>query len=169
VVATIQALPEHPGLGGVTEAETREHWRRGLGLTGRQADELMTDFWCWYRGTLDQELYDWFVAQRPDRLTALLSNSNPGAREAERCWGFEEVTDEIVYSHEVGLLKPDPRIYALTGERLGVRPHEIVFLDDVEGHVAAARAAGWHAVVHKSTRESLRELERLLEEQALRP
>jgi HAD superfamily hydrolase (TIGR01509 family) len=169
VEAAIHALPAHPGLGGVTEAETREHWRRELELTEAKADELMADYWRWYVGTLDQELFDWFAGQRPARKTGILSNSGPGAREAERCWGFEEITDDIVYSHEVGLLKPDPRIYALATERLDVRPHEVVFLDDVAGHVAAARAAGWHAVVHGTTAESIREIEQIVAEQALRP
>jgi FMN phosphatase YigB (HAD superfamily) len=166
VVAAIQRLPEHAGLGGVTEHETRDHWHRELGLSDAQADELMADFWRWYVGELDQELFDWFAAQRPERLTGILSNSHSGAREAERRWGFEGITDDIVYSHEVGLQKPDPRIYALTAERLGVRPSEVVFLDDVEGHVEAAREAGFHAVVHRSTPESIRELERIIAEQA---
>jgi FMN phosphatase YigB (HAD superfamily) len=162
VVAAIQRLPEHPGLGGVTELETREHWQRELGLSDAQADELMADFWRWYVGELDHELFDWFAGQRPERLTGILSNSHAGAREAERCWGFEAITDDIVYSHEVGLRKPDPRVYALTAERLGVRPSEVVFLDDVEGHVLAAREAGFHAVVHTTTPESIRELERII-------
>ena len=85
----------------------------------------MEDFWRWYVGTLDRDLFDWFAALRPHRLTGILSNSAPGARERERRWGFEDVTDDIVYSHEVGLAKPEPEIFALTARRLGVRPEEI--------------------------------------------
>jgi len=43
-----------------------------------------------------------------------------------------------------------------------VQPGEIVFLDDVSGHVDAARAAGWHAVLHESTPGSIAELERII-------
>jgi putative hydrolase of the HAD superfamily len=166
VEAAIRRLPEHPGTSGISEADVRRHWQLTLDLDDSQTDELMADYWSWYVGTLDQELYDWFAAQRASRKTGILSNSGPGAREAERCWGFEEITDDIVYSHEVGLMKPDPRIYALSVERLGVLPSEVVFLDDVEGHVAAAREAGWHAVVHRSTPESIREVERIIDQQA---
>ncbi len=162
------SLPGDAGIGELSEAQVRAHWLRHLALSEVQADELMADYWTWYVGTLDQELFDWFAGQRPARKTGILSNSGPGAREAERCWGFEEVTDDIVYSHEVGLRKPDPRIYGLAAERLGVRPGEIVFLDDVPGHVEAARVAGWHAVVHRTTSESIREVERIIEEQSLR-
>jgi putative hydrolase of the HAD superfamily len=161
-------IPGDAGIGEVSEAQVRAHWRQHLGLTEAQADELMADYWRWYVGTLDHELFDWFAGQRPARKTGILSNSGPGAREAERCWRFEEITDDIVYSHEVGLRKPDPRIYGLAAERLGVRPDETVFLDDVPGNVEAAREAGWHAVLHQTTPESIREVERIIEERSLR-
>ena len=151
------------GLGEITEDEIRRHWQRRLGLSDAQAAELMADYWRWYVGSLDQPLVDWFAAVRGRGLKAgILSNSGPGAREAERCWGFEEMTDDIVYSHEVGLAKPDPAVYALTAARLGVAAREIVFLDDVATNVAAARAAGWHAVLHEETVRSIAELERII-------
>jgi HAD superfamily hydrolase (TIGR01509 family) len=163
VHAAAASLPGDAGRGELTEAEVHRHFREHLALDDARADELMADYWRWYVGTLDQELFDWFAGQRPERKTGIVSNSGPGAREAERCWGFEEITDDIVYSHEVGLLKPDPRIFVLAAERLGVRPEEIVFLDDVEGHVEAARAVGYRAVVHHSTPESIARIEAVIE------
>ena len=150
VIEAISRMEQHPGLGHVTEQETRDHWRRVLRLDDAQSDDLMADFWTWYVGELDQQMFDWFAAQRPTRLTGIISNSNPGAREAERHWGFETITDDIVYSHEVGLRKPDPAIYLLAADRLGVRPEEIVFVDDVEANVDAAVAVGMAAVLHPS-------------------
>lgn len=169
VISAIERLDARPELGGCTEADVRAHWQRHLALTDRQAEELMADYWRWYVGTLDEELFDWFAAQRPARRTGIVSNSGPGAREAERCWGFEDVTDDIVYSHEVGLLKPDPEIFRLAARRLGVLPSEVVFLDDVEGHVAAARGVGFHGVLHTSTAESVREVERIIAAEEARP
>lgn len=163
VHAGAATMPGDAGRGELTEAQVRAHWQRHLGLTDAQADELMADYWRWYVGTLDQELFDWFAAQRPRFRTGIVSNSGPGAREAERCWGFEDITDDIVYSHEVGLLKPDPRIFVVAAERLGVRPEEVVFLDDVEGHVAAAREVGFRGVVHRSTSESIAEVQAVIE------
>ncbi len=156
-------FPGDPRTGAMTEEEVRSHWQQRLGLSDDRADELMADHWRWYVGTLDQPLYDWFVGMRERGLVAgILSNSGPGAREAERVWGLEEITDDIVYSHEVGLAKPDPAIYELTAARLGVRPGEIVFLDDVPANVAAARAAGWHAVLHVDAEHSITEIERII-------
>jgi len=158
----LSALPGDATIGEVTMAQVHEEWRRVLGLDVAQVDEIVEDYWRWYVGTLDRPLVDWFAAQRPERLTAILSNSGPGAREAERMHGFEDITDDIVYSHEVGLAKPDPAVYDLTTRRLGVGPAEVVFLDDVAANVDAARAAGWHAVHHVDTATSIREMEAII-------
>ena len=113
IAGGLAGLPGDAVVGEVTEHQVRAEWQRALGLDDRQVDALVDDFWRWYVGTLDRQLFDWFAAQRPARLTAILSNSGPGARERERCHGFEDVTDDIVYSHEVGLAKPDPAAYEL--------------------------------------------------------
>ncbi len=162
-IASASDFEGEPGLGEIDEAGFRSHWQRRLGLSDVQADELMADYWRWYVGTLDQHLFDWFAGVRGRGLKAgILSNSGPGAREAERRWGFEEMTDDIVYSHEVGLRKPDRAVYELTATRLGVEPEQIVFLDDVLANVEAARAAGWHTVLHEDTARSIAELERII-------
>jgi FMN phosphatase YigB (HAD superfamily) len=158
----LDGLPGDPAVGGVTWDEVLGHWRSRLRLDDLQADALEADYWRWYVGTLDADLFTWFVGQRPQRLTAIVSNSSPGAREREHHHGFEEAVDLLVYSHEVGLAKPDPRIYALTTQRLGVRPDEVLFLDDDEPRVAGARAAGWHTVHHVSTAESIAQMERII-------
>jgi HAD superfamily hydrolase (TIGR01509 family) len=156
-------LAGDPGLGEISEAELRGCWQRELGLTDEDADGLMATYWRWYAGELDVEMTTWFAGLRDRGLVVgILSNSCSGAREAERHWGFEAMTDDIVYSHEVGLAKPDPAVYALTAERLGVRPEAIAFLDDVPANVGAARACGWQAVLHESTPSSIRAMEALL-------
>jgi len=165
IAGGLAGLPGDARTGGVTEDEIRAEWQRTLGLDDEQVDGLVEDYWRWYVGTLDRPLRDWFAGQHVLRRTGILSNSGPGARARERHHGFEEITHDIVYSHEVGLAKPDPAAYALTTERLGVRPHEVLFLDDVEVNVEAARAAGWHAVLHVDTATSIREMERIIDAQ----
>ena len=166
IAGGLAGLPGDAVVGEVTEHEVRAEWQRALGLDDRQVDALVDDFWRWYVGTLDRELFDWFAGQRPARLTAILSNSGPGARERERCHGFEDITDDIVYSHEVGLAKPDPAAYELVTRRLGIDAGEVLFLDDVEANVVAARALGWHAVLHRDTSSSIAEIERIIEDAA---
>ena len=161
--AHLLPLAGDAALGRLTETALHAEWQRRLGLSDGQLAEMRADAWRWYVGTLDRPLFDWFAAVRGRHLKAgILSNSGPGAREAERHHGFEDVTDDLVYSHEVGLVKPDPAVYALTGARLGVEPHEVVFLDDAPVNVEGARAAGWHAVLHGSTPASIADLERII-------
>lgn len=55
--------------------------------------------------------------------------------------------EDVLVSGQVGLAKPDPRIYRLAVERFGLRPAETLFTDDVARNVAAARAEGFVAEV----------------------
>lgn len=165
----IAALAEHAPAGdlvtgGMSEAQMRAMYAGALGLDEQQADEMMAELWEAYCGELDVELRDFAASLRPAYTTAILSNSADGARrEEQRRYGFEQLVDVIIYSHEVGLAKPDPAVFRLTEQRLGAQPHEIVFLDDQDRHVEAARRAGWQAVLHRSTAESIREITELLE------
>ena len=58
-------------------------------------------------------------------------------------------------SGEVGVAKPDPRIFALLTERFGLRPERTVFADDSAANVAAGSAAGYDAVLF-TTADALR-------------
>ncbi len=91
--------------------------------------------------------------------TALLSNSwgvtgYPRAR-------FKELFDVVVISAEVGMRKPQPEIFALTVDRLGVPPERCVFVDDHPGHLKAALEQGITTVLHRSPADTIAELEPL--------
>ncbi len=59
----------------------------------------------------------------------------------------EELFDEIIDSSEVGLRKPDPRVYELALDRLGSIPEQTFFVDDFEANVKAAIDAGMIGIV----------------------
>jgi len=91
--------------------------------------------------------------------TGLISNS----------WVMDHYTDEIrslfdevVISAEVGLHKPQPEIYLLAAERLGVRPEDCVFVDDLRENCAGAEAVGMTAVLHRESAETIARVEELL-------
>ncbi len=56
--------------------------------------------------------------------------------------GLRPYFDVFIESSVVGLRKPDPRIYELALERIGVTAEEAVFLDDIGGNLKTARAMG---------------------------
>lgn len=146
-------------LGTCTEEEWREELRLATGMDQAQTDAFIEDFWDVYLGELNGELADYFSGLRPRYCTALLSNSFVGARKREQeRFHFDEMTDLIIYSHEEGIAKPDPRIFALTCARLGVQPGEIVFLDDAEPSVTAACASGMHAILFRDTAQAIADI-----------
>ena len=92
--------------------------------------------------------------------TALLTNN---VREWEPLWRaklpeLDEIFEVVVDSAFVGLRKPDPRIYELTLERLGVAASDCLFLDDLEVNCEAARALGMAAVRFETTDQATAEL-----------
>ena len=51
-----------------------------------------------------------------------------------------------VFSSRVGLIKPEPAMFAHAARAFGAQPSELVLIDDIQGNVEAARAAGWRAL-----------------------
>jgi epoxide hydrolase-like predicted phosphatase len=150
-------------VGARSEAEWIEGFRQVTGWDQPQIDAFMHDFWDIYCGNLNPELAAYLGSLRPRYRTALLSNSGDGARrEEEQRFHFSEIVEMIIYSHEEGVAKPDQRIYALACERLGVRPEEVVFLDDVERNVAAAAAYGMHAILFFDNAQAIADINALL-------
>ncbi len=77
---------------------------------------------------------------------------------------FRLLTDGLFRVHalsfEIGVTKPDAAIFRAAAEQAGVEPTNIFYTDDIPGHVEAARAAGFDAVVYTSTPQLVAELRR---------
>lgn len=55
------------------------------------------------------------------------------------------ICDAEIISGFLGITKPDPRIFALASQKIGIAPDRLLFLDDIQGNVEAARNCGWRA------------------------
>lgn len=127
-----------------------EKWEARLGL---EAGEL--------QATIDEVVQPGCVGEVS--YEAMLSNSFVGAREREEeAYDFSEICEFTMYAHEEGLLKPDPAFYLLACERLDVAPHEVVFVDDKQVCVDAARELGMQAVRFTDTAQTIADIERCL-------
>jgi putative hydrolase of the HAD superfamily len=95
--------------------------------------------------------------------TALLTNN---VREWEPRWRamlpVDELFELVVDSAFVGMRKPDPAIYHLTCERLGLAPAACVFVDDFEVNCDAARDVGMHPVRFHDTPQAIADVEAIL-------
>lgn len=150
-------------IGTCSEVEWVAALRQATGWDEARADAFMGEFWDVYCGEPNHELAAYFRGLRPRYQTAFLSNSFDGARrEEEARLHLSELAETIIYSHEVGVSKPHRRIYAITCERLGVKPGEVVFLDDVLRNIAAARDYGIHGVLYQDNAQAIREINALL-------
>jgi putative hydrolase of the HAD superfamily len=95
---------------------------------------------------------------------AVLSNHPPGLNQWLRDWGIRHLFDVLYCSGDEGRIKPDPAVFSITLDRLGVRPAEAVFIDDTPGHVSAAQALGIHGIAFTDAGTLGQDLERLLAE-----
>lgn len=146
-------------LGQITLSEVHQRIRDVLDIDDGMVHTLMEDIWTQYLGTLNGELYDYFRGLRPRYITAMLSNSFVGAREREHAaYGYADACDLIVYSHEVGMSKPDERIYHLTCGKLGVRPEETIFVDDRDANIEAAQALGFKTVLFHDNAQAIAQI-----------
>lgn len=159
----VEAIEEDGAFGRCTYGEWCARLRASTGMSQADFEEYMAAFWDIYMGNRNEELIAYFRGLRPRYRTAILSNSFVGAREQEEArYGFTSMVDVAIYSHEEGIRKPNPRIFALASERLGIPPAEIVFLDDLPDNVDAARACGFQAVLFTSTPQAIADIEALL-------
>lgn len=92
--------------------------------------------------------------------TALLSNSW-GNSYPEQIW--QGLFDAVVISGEVGMRKPEPRIFRHAVDRLGLPPRTCVMVDDLPHNITGAVGAGLVGVLHRSYDNTLAELEVLFD------
>ncbi|HQV94161.1 MAG TPA: HAD-IA family hydrolase [Anaerolineales bacterium] len=147
-------------LGTISIQQVHEDFGRLMKWDETQVNAYMDDVWREYLGALNVELADYFRSLRPKYKTAIISNSFVGAREKEaEHYQFDTICDFIIYSHEVGLSKPDPRIFALACERLGLQPNEIIFVDDHADVYASAVEMGMHCFEFNDNAQIIAEIE----------
>ena len=150
-------------IGEISEAEYEYGVGMTLGLNDAQSKELIEDAWKEYLGEPNTEMIEFFSSLRTKYRTGIISNSFVGAREREEeKYGFHKLCEVIIYSHEVGILKPAPEIYLLACQKLEIKPEVCLFLDDVEENITAARALGMKAVLFKNNAQTFSEFNTIL-------
>ena len=131
----------------VGEISDQQHWTnvmRKLHLPDSEIDSVRDEF---FAGDIpDRELLDFIRSLRPQYKTGLLSNAWSDLRDYIVRQGFDDAFDAMVISAEVGVVKPEARIYRIALEKLGAAPEETVFLDDFFENVEGAQRVGMHAI-----------------------
>ncbi len=112
--------------------------------------------------SIDNAVLDLILNLHGRYKLAVLSNNPPGLDRWLADWNLLELFDEVFCSGDEGLVKPDPAAYQTILDRLAVKPHEAVFIDDTPGHVAAACRLGIHGILFTNASELEKDLGRLV-------
>jgi len=109
------------------------------------------------RGTKIQQTLDLIQDLKPDYALAMLTNV-PSRYSLDQRFDpgqLDELFEVVVASGEVGWDKPAPEIFIMTAEKLGVKPEECLFIDDVPSFTAVARSLGMQSFDYVNKPESI--------------
>lgn len=97
--------------------------------------------------------------------TGVLSNIFGLGVKPLREGGFYEGFDPVLLSCEVGYAKPDSEFYQMAVDKLGVKPEEVLFIDDQQYVLDPAHAMGMHTILAESPEQIVRDTEDLLQKE----
>jgi epoxide hydrolase-like predicted phosphatase len=147
VESIVHGVPawEQAQRGAITPEAYWEVVRESLGLDSEALAALREDFYIGDR--LDKALVELIVdLHEREVLVGLLSNNTLDLYDALAAFELDQLFDAVVISAEIGLMKPDPAAYQAVLKRLGVAPHQAIFVDDFPANVDGARSVGMEAV-----------------------
>ena len=119
-----------------------------LNFTPEKIEALIESDVLMWTSNLIEPMLDWAAAlQDAGLFTAILSNMGPDVlRTMRQEFSWLAHFNHLTWSCELGIAKPDPAIYTLTCEALGVQPGEALFLDDKLPNIHGAENVGLHAI-----------------------
>jgi epoxide hydrolase-like predicted phosphatase len=146
------------------EISAEEQWRSAASQLGLPADAVPGLRDAFFGGDrLDTALVDTIRELHQHYRTGIISNALDNTRGLlEDTWHIADAFDHIILSAEVGVMKPDARIFQLALQGLNVAAQEAVFVDDYARNVQGAQAVGLHAIHFKNPQQALQELYDLL-------
>jgi putative hydrolase of the HAD superfamily len=148
---------------GVLEKE--DFWRLLLRKFGKE--EKYDEFEEVRKNYQDKKQINQEVIQLVDDLrnnrykVGLLTNNTSDARKRFKDLGVLTHFDCVIISAEVGLSKPDARIFELFTKQMGVNPQELVFIDDSENSLKNADEVGYTPVLYTGYEDLVKTLQQL--------
>ena len=147
-------------IGEITE---EEHWLNVMKILKQPVSEyerIRDEFFA--GDVIDYEIVEFLRSIKPKYKTGLISNAWSGLRDYIVRERFEDAFDHMIISAEVGVAKPDPKIYHIALEQLQVKPKEAVFVDDFHENIEACEKVGMKGIHFKSPDLILQQLKEML-------
>ncbi len=140
-----------------------QHWldvARRLNRPESEMPRIRAEF---FRGDgIDFDIVEMLRSLRKTHKTGLISNAWDDLRRWIISQKFDDAFDHMIISAEVGMAKPDPRIYHYALEKLGVQAEQAIFVDDVEINITACQALGMHGILFRTPGQAIAEIKQLL-------
>lgn len=147
----------------IGEIREEEHWAEVLKRLRYPLEKRKAFTDEFFGGdVLDHTLVEFIRSLKGRVHTGLISNAWEGLRAHLVSEKILDLFDTVVISAEVGVTKPDERIYRVALERAGFGAAESIFVDDMKVNIEACERVGMKGVWFRDAREGMSEIERLL-------
>jgi len=147
----------------VGKISAEEHWAEVAKRLRRPESEAQTIKDEFFGGDIiDWELVNFIRSLRPRCFVGLISNAWPDLRDYIVEQKFDDAFDHMVISAEVGVVKPEARIYQIALEQAGASPSEAVFVDDFIENIEGCEDVGMHGVHFRDPKQALEDLKQIL-------
>jgi glucose-1-phosphatase len=147
-------------LGEITE---EEHWRNVMKILKLPVSDYQRVRDEFFAGdVIDHEILNFLRAIKPKYKTGLISNAWSGLRNYIVRERFDDAFHHMIISAEVGVAKPDPKIFHIALDQLEVSPNEAVFVDDFIENIKACEKVGIQGIHFKDAESALQRLKQML-------
>ena len=147
-------------IGAITSLQ---HWEAVLKRLKRPAEEIDAIRDEFFAGDIvDRQILDFLRSLRGTHKTGLISNAWSDLRDFIVREKMEDAFDHIVISAEVGVAKPEPKIFRIALEQAGVQAEEAVFVDDFYVNIEGCEKVGMKGIHFKDAASALQQLRDLL-------
>lgn len=149
----------------VGQVSAEKHWEavaKRLKVSKNEIAAVESEFFA--GDVIDHDIVEYLRSLRPRYKTGLISNAWSDMREYLVRQKLDEVFDTLTISAEVGVAKPEAKIYLLALEQAQVEPEAAVFVDDVPANIEACEALGMKGILFRDPLKAMNELNKLLKE-----
>ena len=147
-------------LGTIT---SQQHWEAVMKRLKRPAEELRSIRDEFFAGDIvDRTILEFLRSLRGTHQTGLISNAWSDLRDYITREKMIDAFDHIIISAEVGVAKPDPKIFQIALQQAGVSPNEAVFVDDFYVNIEGCEKVGMKGIHFKDAPSALEQLKLLL-------
>lgn len=149
----------------IGEIDVKEHWKavaQRLKLKKDEIAEFEAEFFA--GDVLDLSIINYIRLLRPRFKTGLISNAWSDMRDYLVGKKIDDAFDTLTISAEVGIAKPEAKIYHLALEQAQVKANEAVFVDDVPANIEACQQVGMKGILFKDPQDTMNQLRHLLKE-----